>query len=60
MPYCGNVPGQDEATRDWHSGHDRDLLIESVSFGPPGCLTCLSRLSPEALGGFTPLILEDE
>lgn len=51
------MPGRDEATGDWHSGHDRDLLVEAVGFGLPGCVTCLS---PEALGGWTPLILGEE
>ncbi|MEV5543965.1 hypothetical protein AB0L13_44875 [Saccharopolyspora shandongensis] len=56
LPFCGTVPGPDPVTGDWHTGHDRDTLLECVGFGLPGCVTCLS---PESLGGFTPLILEE-
>ncbi|WP_299520557.1 hypothetical protein [uncultured Serinicoccus sp.] len=56
VPYCGTLPGRDEVTGDRHAGHDRDLLLNAVGFGLPGCITCLS---PEALGGWTPLILEE-
>lgn len=54
IPYCGVMPGYDEVTRDWNTGHDRDMLLECVGFGLPVCMMCVS---PEALGGFTPLIL---
>lgn len=56
LPFCGTVPGRDRRTGDWHTGHARDLLIELISDGAVGCTTCLS---PEALGGWTPLIIED-
>ncbi|MDP9904552.1 hypothetical protein [Arthrobacter bambusae] len=57
LPYCGVIPGPDAVTGDWHTGHDRDTLLETVHFGLPGCVTCLS---PAALGGFTPLIMDDD
>lgn len=57
VPYCGVVPGRDELTGDWNTGHDRDELLLCVSFGLPTCVACAS---PEALGGFTPLILDEE
>jgi hypothetical protein len=56
LPYCGVTPGPDRVTGDWHTGHDRDELLKCVEFGLPGCTTCLS---PQALGGFTPLIMEE-
>lgn len=56
LPYCGTAPGRDQETGDWHAVHDRDLLIECVEFGLCCCSTCLS---PEALGGWTPLIFDD-
>lgn len=57
LPYCGVVPGPDATTGDWHTGHDRDELLKCVEFGLAACVTCLS---PEALGGFTPLIMEED
>ncbi|MGI8307182.1 hypothetical protein [Saccharopolyspora hattusasensis] len=45
IPFCGVTPG-----------HDRDTLLECVAFGLPCCITCVS---PEALEGFTPLIMEE-
>ncbi|QNE18169.1 hypothetical protein F1D05_10030 [Kribbella qitaiheensis] len=57
VPYCGVVPGPDPVTGDWHTGHERDDLLKCVEFGLPACTTCLS---PQALGGFTPLIMEEE
>ncbi len=57
LPWCGTTPGPDERTGDWNTGHDRDLLLECVSAGLPCCAACLS---PQALGGWTPLILEEE
>lgn len=56
LPYCGSIPGPDELTGDWNTGHDRDLLLECVDAGFACCATCLS---PEALGGFTPLALDE-
>lgn len=56
LPYCGTVPGPDDLTGDWHTGHERDVLIELISNGAVGCMTCLS---PAALGGWTPLIMDD-
>lgn len=55
--YCGMTPGPDSLTGNWHTGHDRDLLLECVSFGLCVCRTCLS---PEALGGWTPLMFDEE
>lgn len=57
VPFCGVMPGSDELTGDWHTGHDRELLLECIAFGLPCCTTCLS---PQALGGWTPLILSDD
>lgn len=54
--WCGTVPGPDPVSDDWHTGHNRDLPLRSVEFGLPGCVACLS---PEALGGFTPLVFDD-
>ncbi|KAB1647454.1 hypothetical protein F8O06_02640 [Pseudoclavibacter sp. CFCC 14310] len=56
LPYCGAIPGPDARTGDWHTGHDRDLLLEALSFGLVCCQTCLSV---EALGGWTPIITDD-
>lgn len=56
LPYCGVTPGPDQMTGAWHTGHDRDELLKCVEFGLPGCTTCLS---PQALGGFTPLIMDE-
>lgn len=57
MPYCGALPGRDALTGDWNTGHDRDELLQCLGFGLPVCMACAS---PEALGGFTPLILSDQ
>lgn len=57
IPYCGVLPGHDEVTGDWNTGHDRDELLKCVEFGLPVCMTCAS---PAALGGFTPLILSED
>lgn len=57
IPYCGVVPGRDPLTDDWNTGHDREDLVACVGFGLPVCVTCAS---PEALGGFTPLILSGD
>lgn len=54
IPYCGALPGRDMVTGDWNAGHTRDDLLECIGYGLPACITCVS---PEALGGFTPLIL---
>ncbi|TDD82209.1 hypothetical protein [Actinomadura rubrisoli] len=56
VPYCGVIPGPDAEAGDWHTGRDRDLLLECVSAGLACCATCLSV---EALGGWTPLIMEE-
>lgn len=56
LPYCGAIPGRDRETGEWNTGHDRDLLLECIDFGLVCCATCLS---PEALGGWTPLIMDD-
>lgn len=56
VPYCGVIPGPDPETGRWHTGHDRDDLLKCVDFGLVTCVTCLS---PEALGGFTPLIMDE-
>ncbi|NHI17264.1 hypothetical protein [Microbacterium excoecariae] len=57
VPYCGALPGRDELTGDWNTGHDRDELLQCLGFGLPVYMVCAS---PEALGGFTPLILSDD
>ncbi|MFJ3958883.1 hypothetical protein [Arthrobacter sp. NPDC090010] len=54
--WCGTVPGPDPVTGDWHTGHNRDLILRSVELGLPGCVACLSS---EAPGGFTPLVFDD-
>lgn len=56
LPFCGTTPGPDETTGDWHTGHDQDTLLQCSGFGLVCCVTCLS---PEALGGWTPLIMDD-
>lgn len=56
VPYCGVTPGLDAETGDWHTGHDRDVLLECLGLGLTSCTVCLS---PEALGGWTPLILDE-
>ncbi|NYI66106.1 hypothetical protein [Spelaeicoccus albus] len=56
LPFCGTVPGPNRKSGDWHTVHDRDLLLQCVDFGLCCCMTCLS---PEALGGWTPLIMDD-
>lgn len=57
IPYCGVIPGPDKLTGEWNTGHGRDELLQCVGFGLPVCVTCCS---PEALGGFTPLILSED
>lgn len=57
VPYRGVLPGPDKLTGDWHTGHDRKMPLKCVEFGLQVCITCLS---PEALGGFTPLSFEEE
>lgn len=57
LPYCGVTPGRDLLTGNWNAGHGEALLLEALDFGLASCITCLS---PEALGGWTPLILSDE
>ena len=57
LPCCGAIPGPDKLTGDWNTGHNRDELLQCVGFGLPICMTCAS---PEALGGFTPLILSED
>lgn len=57
IPYCGVIPGRDEATGESNTGHDRDELLQCVGFGLAVCMVCAS---PEALGGFTPLILSGD
>lgn len=47
IPMCGVTPGPDPETGDWHTGHDRDLLLEYVAAGQVCCMTCVS---PAALG----------
>lgn len=56
IPYCGVIPGPDSLTGDWNTGHAQDELVQCVAFGLPCCITCLS---PEALGGWSPLYLDD-
>ncbi|WP_353113230.1 hypothetical protein [Microbacterium sp.] len=56
LPYCGAVPGPDALTGDWHTGHDRELLLECLKFGLVCCVACVS---PAALTDFTPLIMDD-
>lgn len=55
LPFCGTTPGPDD-DGDWNAAHDRDTLLQALSFGLPCCSTCLS---PPALGGWTPLIMDD-
>ncbi|GAA4705788.1 hypothetical protein GCM10025781_26390 [Kocuria gwangalliensis] len=57
IPYCGVTPGPDPDLGDWHTGHGRDELLVCLDEGLCCCATCLS---PEALGGWTPLITDDE
>lgn len=57
IPYCGVIPGRNQLTGSWNTGHDRNELLLSLEFGLTLCMTCAS---PEALGGFTPLILSED
>ncbi|MBF6264325.1 hypothetical protein IU443_18610 [Nocardia farcinica] len=52
LPFCGTVPGPDPETANWHTGPDRDLLVERLPFALPSCVTCLF---PDALGDWTRL-----
>ncbi|MGO1971583.1 MAG: hypothetical protein ACTH2Q_01365 [Propionibacteriaceae bacterium] len=56
LPYCGTIPGPDHETGDWNTGHPRDMLLECSALGLVCCSTCLS---PAALGGWTPMIIDD-
>lgn len=47
VPYCGVTPGPDPVSEDWHTGHDRNLLLEYAAAGQVCCMECLS---PAALG----------
>ncbi|WP_169330873.1 hypothetical protein [Gordonia aichiensis] len=42
---------------DWNTGHSRDELLTCLDEGLCCCATCLS---PEALGGWTPLIMDED
>ncbi|ALG29543.1 hypothetical protein AOZ07_11500 [Glutamicibacter halophytocola] len=57
LPYCGAIPGPDHLTGDWNTGHDRDELLQCLNLGLVICMACAS---PEALSGFTPLILSED
>lgn len=57
LPYCGVSPARDHITGDFHTGRSRDDLLLCVEEGLAVCTTCLS---PQALGGFTPLIMDEE
>ncbi|MFF4095860.1 hypothetical protein ACFYYY_18840 [Streptomyces sp. NPDC001834] len=57
LPRCGQIPGPDKVTGDWHTVHGRDTLLQCAELGLPGCITCLS---PGALGEWTPLIFDEE
>lgn len=56
LPYCGALPGRDRTTGDWHTGHGMNLLLQCLEFGLCCCSVCLS---PEALGGWSPLSFYD-
>lgn len=56
LPFCGTYPGWDPETGDFNAGHDRDTLLEFLEAGMTCCAVCLS---PAALGGWTPLALDD-
>lgn len=56
LPYCGTVPGPDERTGNWNTGHERDELLLCLEYGMVCCSACLS---PVALGGWTPLIMDE-
>ena len=56
MPFCGTTPGRDPETGNWHTGHDEAMLLEASSFGLVCCTSCLS---PDALGGWTPLYFDE-
>lgn len=56
IPYCGVIPGPDKLTGEWNTGHDRDELLQCVGFGLLSCPACLAS---KALGGLTPLILNN-
>lgn len=57
LPCCGAWPGRDPETGQFHSVHVLDTLLDALNLGLGCCSTCLS---PEALGGWTPLALEEE
>lgn len=57
LPFCGTWPGRAPETGEFHSVHVQGTLLDAVNFGLGCCSTCLS---PEALGGWTPLALEEE
>jgi hypothetical protein len=48
--------GRDESTGEWDTGRERDELLTCLDEGLCCCMTCLS---PEALGGWTPLITDE-
>ena len=56
LPYCGVIPGADDAADEWHAGHDRATLLQCLAWGLPCCTVCLS---PEALSGWTPGVCHD-
>lgn len=56
IPHCGVLPGPDVLTGEWHTGHDRQELLQCLGFGLVTCSTCAS---PEALGeSFAVLVSE--
>lgn len=56
LPYCEAVPGPDYETGGWNTGHLRDKLLLCLD---EGMCCCQTYLSPAALGGWTPLIVDD-
>jgi hypothetical protein len=53
LPACGIVPGPDG--RDWHTGHDAQVLLAFSSAGEGCCSLCL-QLAADLAGAMAPII----
>lgn len=56
LPWCGTWPGRDPESGEFHSVRVLNELLEALNLGLGCCITCMS---PEALGGWSPLALEE-
>ncbi|MGC4960370.1 hypothetical protein [Gordonia sp. DT101] len=56
LPWCGTWPGRDPESGEFHAVRVLDEVLEALSLGMGCCVTCMS---PESLGGWSPMALEE-